>query len=92
MSWKKARDAILVLTVAGALGFLPPVLPFFDRPVIVFGMPLIVVYVFGAWLALIVLACWLSHSLPRHVVRETTPGPADDDPVSGGRPLREEAD
>jgi uncharacterized membrane-anchored protein len=86
MTWKKARDATLVLTVVGALGLLPPVLPFFDRPVTVFGMPLIVVYVFGAWLALIVLARWLSHRLPRHVARETTLGPADEDAVSGERP------
>ena len=92
MSWKKARDAILVLTLVGALGFLPPVLPFFDRPVFVFGMPLIVVYVFGAWLALIVLACWLSRSLPRHVARETTLGPADEDAAPGGQPQGEGAD
>ncbi len=79
MSWQKARDAIMALTVFGAVGFLPPVLPFFDRPVTLFGMPLIVVYVFGAWLALIGAACWLSYKLPRHVNREplAQPGPRE---------------
>jgi len=77
MSWQKARDAILVVTLCGALGFLPPILPFFDRPVTVFGTPLIVVYVFGAWLALIALAFWLSYRLPRHTVRDPLPAPED---------------
>lgn len=85
MSWQKARDGILVVTVFGALALLPPILPFFDRPFTVFGTPLIVVYVFGAWLALIALAYWLSRRLPRHVGRETTPGPAADEPAEGER-------
>ena len=75
MPWQKARDGILVLTLFGALGFLPPILPFFDRPITLFGVPLIVVYVFGAWLALIALALWLSYRLPRHVTRTVVPDP-----------------
>lgn len=64
MSAQKARDAILAVTVFGALLLLPPVLPFFDRTVSVLGMPLIVVYVFGVWIALIVAAWALSRRLP----------------------------
>lgn len=85
MSWQKARDGILVVTMFGALAMLPPILPFFDRPVDVLGMPLIVVYVFGAWAALIVLTWWLSRRLPHHVDRETTPGAAGHDPPADER-------
>ncbi len=86
MSWQRARDGIMVLTVFGAIGLLPPVLPFFDRPLSVFGMPLIVVYVFGAWLVLIALACWLSGRLPRETNRETMPGPVAEEPGHGEVP------
>jgi len=60
----KTRDAILALTVFGALLLMPPVLPFFDRPVLLLGLPLIVVYVFGVWLGLIVLTWILARRLP----------------------------
>ena len=86
MSWQKARDGILVLTIFGALGFLPPILPFFDRPISLFGMPLIVLYLFGAWLVLIALAYWLSRRLPRDVSRDTAPGPVDEDVGPGEWP------
>lgn len=83
MSWQKARDAILVVTLLGALGLLPPILPFFDRPISLFGVPLIVVYVFGTWLALIALAFWLSYRLPRHVSRTVVPDSDDGIPMNG---------
>jgi hypothetical protein len=67
---QKARDAILAVTVFGSLLLLPPILPFFDRHVSVLGMPLIVVYVFGIWLALIGLAWLLSRRLPANGTRE----------------------
>ncbi|MEQ8816151.1 MAG: hypothetical protein RLO51_17370 [Thalassobaculum sp.] len=86
MSWQKARDGILVLTLLGALGFLPPILPFFDRPISLFGVPLIVVYVFGAWLALIGLALWLSYRLPRHIARTGVTNPDDFPPTPGEGP------
>lgn len=86
MSWQKARDGILVLTLFGALGFMPPFLPFFDRPISIFGMPLIVVYVFGAWLVLIALACWLSRRLPREIAREAAPGQLDEGAGHGEAP------
>ncbi|HEY9568789.1 MAG TPA: hypothetical protein VIR38_11915, partial [Thalassobaculum sp.] len=64
MSPQKARDAILVVTVFGALMLVPPILPFFARPVALLGVPLILVYVFGVWLALIVTARILARRLP----------------------------
>lgn len=72
MSGQKARDAVLALAIAGALLLLPPVLPFFDRPAMLLGVPLIVVYVFGVWLALIAAAWALTRRLPQL----PPPGPA----------------
>ncbi len=69
MRRQKARDAIVAVTVFGTLLLLPPILPFFDRSVTVGGVPLIVVYVFGVWLALIVAAWALSRRLPMDAPR-----------------------
>ncbi|MEL6678505.1 MAG: hypothetical protein AAFQ51_07350 [Pseudomonadota bacterium] len=57
------RDAALLLPLVGLLLFLPPLISVFfsTRPVL--GVPLIVAYVFGAWLALICLTAWLSRRL-----------------------------
>ena len=70
MLQQKARDAILATTVFGALLLVPPILPFFDQPRSVFGAPLILVYVFSVWLALIGLTWWLSRRLPMETTRE----------------------
>lgn len=43
------------LAVAGAILFTPLALTLADRPVAPFGIPSVVLYVFGAWLAGIVL-------------------------------------
>lgn len=79
MTRQKARDAILVATVFGALLLLPPILPFFDRPVSLLGTPLIVVYMFGVWFALIVAAFALSRRLPPDGLRTSDVGD-DEDP------------
>ncbi|WP_350150477.1 hypothetical protein [Thalassobaculum sp.] len=79
MSRHSTRDAILVVTVFGAILLMPPIIPFFDRPVSLFGMPLIVVYVFGIWLALIGLAWRLSRHLPVDGTREPIVAPTIDD-------------
>jgi hypothetical protein len=52
------RDAATLLPVAAAVLLLPPFILVFAAPVLVAGIPLIVVYVFGAWAA-IILAAWL---------------------------------
>jgi hypothetical protein len=68
MSRQRACDAILAVTVLAALLLLPPILPFFDRPTTLFGMPLIVVYVFGVWLAVIAIGWVLSWQLQPDIV------------------------
>lgn len=83
---QKVRDAILAVTIFGSLLLLPPILPFFDRPVSVFGMPLIVIYVFGVWLALIGFAWALSRRLPPDGARGPSrrPGAKEFQPGEGG--------
>ena len=49
-----------LLLCMGAVCLLPPIALVFDKPIDVFGIPLVVLYVFGTWLTLIVLAKVLS--------------------------------
>lgn len=54
---EETRTARLVaLAVTAALLFGYPVLAVFDVPVLVLGVPLVWLYLFGAWLAVIVVA------------------------------------
>jgi hypothetical protein len=46
---------LVALFLLGSLLFNYPLLALFNRPVSVFGVPLLYAYVFGAWLLLIVL-------------------------------------
>ncbi len=52
------RDAASLLPVAATILLLPPFIVVFAAPVLIAGIPLIVVYVFGVWAA-IVLCAWL---------------------------------
>ena len=65
MSPRKLEHAALFLVLFGALLFLPPLALVFNVPARLFGLPYEVLYLFGAWLALIVGAAWLSRRLPR---------------------------
>lgn len=49
---KSERTAALFLL--GALVFNPPLLGIFNVPAMVLGMPLLYVWLFGAWIALVV--------------------------------------
>ena len=58
-------NTTLLLPVIGALLLFAPFTLVFGRPVSIFGVPLLVVYLFGVWLALIVGAFFLARRLPR---------------------------
>ena len=62
-SRQRLRSAAVVLPFLGAFLLLPPFLPLFTARVQVLGMPLIVVYIFGVWAALIALAWWLARGI-----------------------------
>ena len=59
----RVHDAARLLPILGTVLLMPPVITLFVADVSIGGVPLIVVYVFGAWLALIVCAVWLSRRL-----------------------------
>ncbi len=58
-----ARDAASLLPVVAGFLLAPPLILIFAAPVVLGGMPLIVVYLFGVWAAVIVAAFVLSRSL-----------------------------
>lgn len=63
LSQQRLRSAAAVLPFLGVFLLLPPFLPLFTARVQVAGVPLIVVYIFGVWAALIGLAWWLARRL-----------------------------
>ncbi|KAB2876021.1 MAG: hypothetical protein HS106_01900 [Ideonella sp.] len=59
----RARDAAIVLPLLGLMLLMPPVIVLFAVPIRVAGVPLIVVYLFGVWLALVLGAALLGRAL-----------------------------
>ncbi len=50
----RAHDLAIIVPIFGVLLLMPPLVGLFARPALgVFGIPLIVVYLFGLWFALI---------------------------------------
>ena len=60
---QKPRDAALVTPIIGAAVLLPPIATVFEIGGTVFGVPFVVVHVFGVWAALILAAFLLSRKL-----------------------------
>lgn len=54
------RDAAAMLPFVTALLFVPPIVLVFARVDTVFGVPLVVLYLFGVWAVVIGLAFFLS--------------------------------
>ncbi|MEL6583358.1 MAG: hypothetical protein AAFQ36_05960 [Pseudomonadota bacterium] len=59
----RRHDAALLVPLGGAIALLPPFAGFFARPGEVFGLPLVVVYLFGVWLAIILVSIRLTRLL-----------------------------
>jgi len=61
----RMRDAATLLPFAAATLLMPPLLNVFAAPIALAGIPLIIVYLFVVWAAIVVsalfLACRLSH-------------------------------
>lgn len=74
----RVRDAARVLPLVGLFVLLPPVIGLFTAPVEIAGVPLIVVYVFTVWGALVACAALLARALGRDPDGESRdPGPSD---------------
>lgn len=59
----RVRDVALVVPLAGLVLFMPPFISLFAAPVSVLGIPLVVLYIFGVWAALILLTWRLARRL-----------------------------
>jgi hypothetical protein len=59
----RARDAARLLPLIGLFLLLPPVIAPFAVSVDIAGVPLLVIYLFAAWLGLIVAAALLARAL-----------------------------
>jgi len=57
------HDAARVLPMVGVVLLMPPVVTLFAADAAIGGVPLIVVYLFCTWLALIGCAAWLARRL-----------------------------
>lgn len=55
-----AGQRLVVVFLAGVVLFNYPVLMLFDRPELAFGFPLLYVFVFVMWAALIALIAWIA--------------------------------
>lgn len=49
-------ERLLGLFLIGAIGFSPPILTLFNVPRLVAGIPLLYLYLFGLWIALVAVA------------------------------------
>jgi hypothetical protein len=61
----RTRDAAIVLPFLAVVLLVPPVILIFARPAAPWGLPLIVLYVFAVWAALILAAFLLARRLGR---------------------------
>ena len=70
---KSLRERLLALAIFGVLAFNYPLLSLFDRPALVWGIPLLYLYLFSVWALLLLLLY--------RVMRRTTaaPGPETGD-------------
>jgi len=50
----RKKEWSVLLFVVCLIVFMPPVLTIFDNPVLVFGIPLSILFLFGGWAAVIV--------------------------------------
>jgi len=53
------RQRLVALFLVGLLLFFSPVVLLFDRPLAPFGIPLLYLFLFGAWASLIVISAWI---------------------------------
>jgi len=68
------RDAASVLPFLATVLLAPPIILIFAAPVRLAGIPLIVVYIFGVWAAVILAALLLSRGLAHAGATEHPPG------------------
>lgn len=78
---RKVRDRALILLLVGILLFTPPVAGIFEVEARIGGVPVVLVYLFAVWAALIGCAAALS----RRLRAIDTPDAAPEEPEGEGR-------
>lgn len=63
LSPRKVSHAAIFLPILGIFLLMPPVVFLFMKPVSLFGIPLLVAYIFLVWLGLILLARYMGPRL-----------------------------
>ena len=53
------RDRLIAVFLLGLLVFSPPLLSIFDAETLVLGIPLLFLYLFGAWIGLVALTVFI---------------------------------
>jgi len=76
---RKFNDAGLVLPIAGTFLLMPPFIRVFVTDTYFAGIPVIIVYLFSVWFALILVAWWLAGPL-REAMQTDPPGTSDAEP------------
>ena len=74
-----APDAAVALPLFGVFLLMPPLITLFASGLDIHGVPLIVVYVFSVWIALIVCAALLAKRLDPTHTGQTAPPETDSD-------------
>jgi hypothetical protein len=79
---QRHREAALLIPLLGVFLILPPILGLFDGPHSFAGIPILHIYVFAVWLALVGAGFWLSRRLrgeepESEPARDATAPPAD---------------
>lgn len=81
----RVRDAATVLPLLAVFLLMPPVITLFSGAHSLAGVPLIVVYLFGVWLALIIGAALLARRLgPAAAAMGPAAGPSASGPSAAG--------
>jgi hypothetical protein len=58
--WQTNRDRLVAAFLLGVALFMPPIIPLFDSSALVAGVPLLYLYLFGAWGGLILILAVVS--------------------------------
>ena len=57
------KDASILILCLGIIFLLPPITFIFDKPINLFGVPLVVLYMFGVWFLLVLASCVIARHL-----------------------------
>ncbi len=60
---RKLENSAFVIAIFGAVLLLPPLITVFNVKLLIFGIPLIIIYLFTVWIMLIIATFFLSKHL-----------------------------